>query len=79
MPIDAFAYMDRLREIAFSFPGITEASCYGTPAFYVNKKLLARLKEDGLSLVIYTGDREALIESAPAIYFVTEPRASKNC
>jgi hypothetical protein len=55
MHIEALAYMDRLREITFFFPGITEATCFRTPAFYVNKKLLASLKEDGLSLVIYTG------------------------
>ena len=52
MQIDSLIHLDRIREIAFSFPGVTEASCYGTPAFYLNKKLLARFKEDGLSLVI---------------------------
>jgi hypothetical protein len=39
-------------------PGVSEDSCYGTPAFYVSKKLLARMKEDGETLVVFTPDRD---------------------
>jgi hypothetical protein len=38
MNIDAFYYLDNIRAIALALPGVTEAPCFGTPAFYVGKK-----------------------------------------
>ncbi len=72
MNIDAFIYLERIREMIFSLPGTTEGSCYGTPGFYVKKKLFARLKEDGETLVVYTLEREKWIKAKPAIYYFTE-------
>src|SRR5437016_5947075 len=54
MDIDSIHYMDRLRPIALALPGMTEGTSYGTPGFHVNKKFIARLEEDGITLVIRT-------------------------
>lgn len=72
MNIDSFVYLERVRTMAFSLPEVTEKLCFGTPAFYVQKKLIARLKEDGETLVVYTDDRDIWIKAKPAIYFVTD-------
>ncbi len=46
---------------------------YGTPAFKVRRKLLARLREEGDVLVVKVerDERAALIESEPDVYFFT--------
>ncbi len=72
MNLGTFIYLERIRAIALSIPGVTEGTCYGTPGFYVNKKFLARLKEDGETLVVYTDDRDNWIETDPETYFFTE-------
>ena len=61
---------DDVREIALSLPASTEKSSYGTPAFRVQDKLFARMREmdaaDGEVLVIFVadvGEKEALIAS----------------
>lgn len=62
------------RKIALSLPGVTENLCHGTPAFYVGRKLMARLREDGGTLAIaYPRDgREELIERNPDVFSVTD-------
>jgi len=62
-----------VRKIALSFPGVIEGTSYGTPAFRVGKKFLARLREDG-DLVLKVGDvqSEFLIEAEPDIYYITD-------
>ena len=47
-------YLPVIRLLMMPLPGVSEGTCYGTPAFYVSKKLLARMKEDGETLVVYT-------------------------
>ena len=47
MNIDALAYWSEVSALAVQFPGAEEGSSYGTPAFKVDTKLFARLKEDG--------------------------------
>ncbi|ATB47429.1 MmcQ/YjbR family DNA-binding protein [Corallococcus macrosporus] len=37
---------DALRELALSFPGMEEGTSFGTPAFRVRKKFIARFHED---------------------------------
>jgi hypothetical protein len=51
-------YLPVIRLLMMPLPGVSEDSCYGTPAFYVSKKLLARMKEDGETLVVFTPDRD---------------------
>jgi hypothetical protein len=55
-----------------ALPGVEEYTCYGMPAFRVNKKLLARLREDGETLVVRNEERELWMKKNPSIYFITE-------
>lgn len=43
---------DGVRKIALAWPEVEDGTSYGTPALKVRKKMLARLKEDGDSLVM---------------------------
>jgi hypothetical protein len=65
---------DTARKLALALPGVEEYRCYGTPAFRVRKKLIARLREDGDTLVVKIEDsrRELLMQVDPDTYF-TEP------
>ena len=62
-----------VRAIAMKLPGVEEGTSYGTPAFKVKGKLLARMKEDGETLVLRVGLelKEALIEENPEVFFTT--------
>jgi hypothetical protein len=61
------------REIALALPNVVEGFSYGTPAFRVGTKFLARLKEDGDSLVVRIPfeERGRLLGESPAIYYLT--------
>lgn len=65
---------ETVRQLALVLPGVEEATAYGTPAFKVKKKLLARLREDGetLAIKIEFGDREFRLQSNPAVFYVTD-------
>jgi hypothetical protein len=60
--------------IARRWPGVEESTSYGTPALKVKGRLLARLKEDGESLVVRMGfpERTGLMESMPDVFYVTD-------
>jgi hypothetical protein len=64
--------LEFIRNAVKDLPGIDERPCYATPAFYAGKKLFARLKEDGETLVIQTYEREKWMEADPATFFVTD-------
>ena len=63
-----------IRKVAASFPGVEESTSYGTPAFRFKKKLIARLHQDGRSLVLKVGDatRDHLLQADPATFFITD-------
>ena len=65
---------DVVRQIALAFPGVEEAGSYGTPAFKVNGKLLARFHQDGESLVVKVeyAVREVLMGTNPKTFYVTD-------
>lgn len=65
---------ETVREILGGLPGVEEGPCYGTPGFRVKGKFLSRLKEDGDSLVVPVDliEREFLIETEPATFYITE-------
>jgi hypothetical protein len=66
-------YADIVR-LGLAFPGTETGTSYGTAALKVRGKLLARLKEDGETLVlcaVYPEERALLIEMAPAVFHVT--------
>jgi hypothetical protein len=65
---------EAVRKFALSLDDVEEVKSYGTPGFKVRGALLARLKEDGETLVVRMGfdERDEMIAAAPEIYFVTD-------
>jgi hypothetical protein len=66
---------DDVRKIALAWPEVEDGTSYGTPALKVRKKLLARLREDGDSLVMLgvpRDEREMLVESQPKVFYFTD-------
>jgi hypothetical protein len=63
-----------IRTAAFTLPGVVEGTSYGTPCLRVGKSMLARLREDGETLVLKVDhiEREILIEADPDVFFVTD-------
>jgi hypothetical protein len=61
-----------IREIVFALPGVIEKILFDTPAFYVNKNIFARLKEDEENLVIHTVEREKWMFKALETFFITD-------
>ena len=64
----------RLRALALALPGVEASLSYGTPAFKVKGKLIARLHQDGESLVVKAGfdERELWMRKDPATFFITD-------
>lgn len=65
---------DTVRQLALALPGVEEGTSYGTTAFKVNRKLLARFHQDGDSLVIKVefAVREVLIGANPKTFYITD-------
>src|SRR5678810_722988 len=68
------ATAELVRRMALALPGVEEGVCHGTPAFYVRRRLMLRLWEDGETLVVrYPKEkRAALIEENPDVFSVTD-------
>lgn len=65
---------DDVRRLALALPETEERTAYGTPAFYVGKKMFARLHEQPEVLVCWRADMgecEALLQGEPEIFFTT--------
>jgi len=62
-----------VRRLALGLPETSERPCYGSPGFYVKKKLFARLLPDGKTLAVRVDleEREALLSVAPDVFFLT--------
>jgi hypothetical protein len=65
---------DTVRELALALPGVVEGTSYGTPAFRVAGRILARFHQDGESLVLKVeyAPREVLMGSQPETFYVTD-------
>jgi hypothetical protein len=66
---------DDVRKLALAWPEVEDGTSYGTAALKVRKKLLARLKEDGDSLVmpdVPPDERAVLCENEPRIFYFTD-------
>ena len=65
---------DDVREIALALPGTEESTSYGTPAFKVAGKMVARKHQDGVSLVVRISfdEREMLMEAEPTTFYITD-------
>ena len=63
-----------IRRSVSTLPGIEEGTSYGTPAWRHKGKLLARLHQDGRSIVLKVGNetRNHLLEADPQTFFVTD-------
>ncbi|MEP7010642.1 MAG: MmcQ/YjbR family DNA-binding protein [Acidobacteriota bacterium] len=66
--------LETARRFLLALPGVEEGPCYGTPGFRVKGKLLARVWEDGETLVVKLDfDRkELLLAAEPEVYFTTD-------
>jgi hypothetical protein len=65
---------DTVRRLALALPGVEEGTSYGTSAFKVNGKLLARFHQDGESLVVKVeyAAREVLMGANPKTFYITD-------
>jgi hypothetical protein len=63
-----------VRRLSLAFPGVEEGLSYGTPGFRVRGKFLARLWEDGVTLVVKCGDdeRDFRMKADPETFFITD-------
>jgi len=58
-------------KLARALPEVEESTSYGTPCVKVKGKLVARLREEGDVLVVYTEEKDVLMASSPDVYFST--------
>jgi len=72
MKTGVFVYLEFLRKTLLPLPGVTEKMCFGTPAFYVKKKIFTRIKEDGENLILGTLERDKWIQTKPEVYYITD-------
>ncbi len=74
MPRSQPVTYETVRAIALALPGVEEGPCYGTPGLRVRGKLMARLWEDGETLVLKVGfdAREILMAANPETFFTTD-------
>ena len=66
--------LDVIRELFADLPGVEEGYSYGTRAFKIKKKLLARIlqKEDALVVKTDFDEREKLLQANPVTYYITD-------
>jgi hypothetical protein len=72
---DSRMTFDDVRKLALAWPEVEDSTSYGTPALKVRKRLLARLREDGDSLVMLgvpQDERDMLVESQPKVFYFTD-------
>jgi hypothetical protein len=65
---------ETIRALALALPHVEEGTSYGTPAFKVRGKLLARLHQDGVSLVVKidADERTMRMKADPETFFITD-------
>jgi hypothetical protein len=63
-----------VRKLALSFPGMSEGTSYGEPAFLLDGKFFSRFNAKERGLVVYAEEalRDALLAGKPEIYFTTD-------
>ena len=64
---------DTVRKLALALPGVDEGKSWGTPAFKVGKKFLARMREDDVLVIrVEFAAREVLMGAAPEVFYITD-------
>ena len=63
-----------IRRVAATLTDVEEGTSYGTPAWRHRGRLLARLHQDGESIVLKVGNetRDHLLQADPATFFITD-------
>jgi hypothetical protein len=63
-----------VRRLALSFPGVTEGTSYGEPAFLLDGRFFSRFNEKEQGLVVHAEEalRDALLADKAATYFTTD-------
>ena len=63
-----------IRRVVRALPDVEEGTSYRTPAWRHRGRLLARLHQDGCSIVLKVGDetRDHLLQADPRTFFVTD-------
>lgn len=64
----------QLCELGLKLPDVEEGTSYRTPALKCRGKLIARLKEDGASVVLAVesvDEQQFLLQAKPDVYFLT--------
>ena len=63
-----------IRRAVSTLPGVEEGTSYGTPAWRHRGKLLARLHQDGESIVLKVGNetRDHLLQADSQTFFITD-------
>ena len=71
MPVITF---DQVTALGNQLPEVAVSTSYGTPALKVRGKLMARLKEDGTTLVVRVSaeEQERMLNIWPDVYFLTD-------
>jgi hypothetical protein len=66
--------LSAIRLAVRALPGVEEGTSYGTPAWRHRGKFLARLHQDGESIVLKVGNetRDHLLQADPQTFFVTD-------
>jgi hypothetical protein len=72
MIIDPIHYLQSVRQIVTVLPGVEEYICFRTPAFRVKKKLLARLKEDEVTIAVHADDRDEWMNAGSDAFYITD-------
>jgi hypothetical protein len=65
---------ESVRRLLLALPDVEEGPCYGTPGFRVRGKFLARLRDDGETLVVKCGEdeRDLRMQADPGTFFTTD-------
>src|SRR5215831_12146200 len=63
-----------IRRVAATLTDVAEGTSYGTPAWRHRGRLLARLHQDGRSIVLKVGNetRDHLLQADPETFFITD-------
>ena len=66
--------LSAIRLAVRALPGVEEGTSYGTPAWRHRGRFLARLHQDGESIVLKVGNetRDHLLRADPQTFFVTD-------
>lgn len=74
---------DEVRQIALSFPGVTEHQAFGRPTLRIGKRFLAciaKIDDDTLCLKVPDPiQRDVFLDSNPDTYYLTEHYANFEC